>query len=331
MKICSIEVIMGHIVLIRGKPLTAFKVERSIQIDAPASLVRETVADFNTWPSWSPWLLMEPDASVTYQGKPGELGHGYDWEGEKVGAGGMILTALDANRLESKLTFLKPWKSKADIAFSFKSIAENKTRVKWHMDSSLPFFMFFMVNKMKAFISSDYDRGLPMLKDQIELGSIASKITVEGVVDAPSSLYAGKTHKSSMTDIAQPMEAAFSEVYKAVRNADAQINGQPFSLYNEMDLVKQACTYTAAIPLYASVELGSGITVSERPACKALKVVHVGAYRHLGNAWSTGMGDMRHLKLKADKSNPPFEVYINDPQDTRDVDLITEIYMPVRG
>lgn len=311
--------------------MPAFNVERSIEIDAPASDVRNTVADFNTWPTWSPWLLMEPGASVTYQGKPGELGHGYDWEGEKVGAGGMILTALDANRMESDLTFLKPWKSKADIAFDFESIADNKTRVKWHMDSSLPFFMFFMVGKMKAFISADYDRGLRMLKDHIELGSIASKTTVEGVVEMPSSLYAGKMHQSSMTDIAESMESAFPEVYNAVQSAGAQISGQPFSLYNKMDMVNEACTYTAAIPLAAAAELGSGITVTQRPACKALKVVHVGTYRHLGNAWSTGMSDMRHLKLKTDKSNPPFEVYINDPETTPEADLITEIYMPVRG
>lgn len=311
--------------------MPAFTVDRSIEINAPASKVRDTVADFNTWPSWSPWLLMEPGATVTYQGNPGELGHGYDWEGQKVGAGGMVLTALDANRMESDLTFLKPWKSKADIAFDFESIAENKTRVNWHMDSSLPFFMFFMVNKMKAFISSDYDRGLRMLKDQLELGSIASKTKVEGVVDVPEMLYAGKTHQSSMDDIAGSMEAAFPEVYNAAQSAGAQFSGQPFSVYNKMDMVKQSFTYTAAIPVESAVELGSGFTVSQRPACKALKVVHVGAYRHLGNAWSAGMSDMKHLKLKMDKANPPFEIYVNDPDSVAEADLITEVYMPVRA
>jgi len=105
----------------------------------------------------------------------------------------------------------------------------------------------------------------------------------------------------------------------------------PFSIYNNMDIVKKTCLYTAAIPVGASVDAGHGVQCSERPACKALKFVHTGAYRHLGNAWATGMSDMRHAKMKVDKRNPPFELYLSDPEDTPEESLITEVYMPVRG
>jgi len=309
----------------------AFNIVSSIDIDVPAARVREALADFNTWPIWSPWLIMERDCSVTYKGTPGELGHGYDWDGQKVGSGGMTLTSLDANRLEADLLFLKPWKSKADIAFDYEAIDENKTHVKWHMDSSLPFFMFFMLGKMKAMISSDYDRGLSMLKDYLESGEVPSNTVVEGVVDLPSALYAGKTYHAQMSDMAESMGAAFPEVYKAVSDTDAQINGMPFSIYNNMDLVKKTCMYTAAIPVASSVSVGHGVQCNDRPACKALKVVHTGPYRHLGNGWSTGMSDMRHTKMKIDKSNPPFELYVNDPENTPEAELVTEIYMPIRG
>jgi len=311
--------------------MPAFQIISSIHIDAPAAQVRKTIADFKTWPTWSPWLIMEPDCKLTYQGSAGELGHGYSWEGEKVGSGGMVMSALDANRMEADLEFLKPWKSHADIAFDIESVGDAQTRVKWHMNSSLPFFMFFMLGKMKAMIANDYDRGLRMLKDYIETGAVPSSTRVEGLVDVSAVLYAGKSHQSSMTDIGDSMAASLPEVFNAATHAGAEIVGMPFSIYNKMDMVKNHCSYTAAIPVTSVVAMGNGVSCSERPACKALKVVHTGPYRHLGNAWSTGMGDMRHAKMKVDKKNPPFEVYVSDPANTPEDGLITEIYLPVRG
>jgi len=40
----------------------AFNVVSSIDINVPAAKVREALADFNTWPIWSPWLIMEGHA-----------------------------------------------------------------------------------------------------------------------------------------------------------------------------------------------------------------------------------------------------------------------------
>ena len=311
--------------------MPAFKVVSSIDINAPTARVRDTIADFTTWPTWSPWLIMEPESKLNYQGSAGELGHGYHWEGEKVGAGGMVMTSLDANRMEADLNFLKPWKSQADIAFDFESTGNDQTRVHWHMDSKLPIFMFFMLGKMKAMIKSDYDRGLRMLKDLLETGSVPSQTVVEGVVDVPGVTYAGKAYQSTMDEIAESMGKAFPDVFNAATRADAQINGVPFSIYNKMDMVKGNVNYTAAIPVSSAVEVSEGVQCSERSACRSLKVVHTGPYRHLGNAWSTGMSDMRHGKMKAAKQNPPFEIYVNDPENTPEESLITEIYLPIRG
>jgi len=311
--------------------MPAFNVMSSIDIDAPTSRVREIVSDFTTWPTWSPWLIMEPDCTLSYKGIPAELGHGYDWEGDKVGAGGMVMTNLDANRMESDLQFLKPWKSQADIAFDFEAVGENKTHVKWHMDSSLPFFMFFMVNKMKAMIGSDYDRGLRMLKDYIESGSIESSTTIDGMVDVPSALYAGKSFSSSMENIGDSMAKAFPEVYSAVTEKGVEPAGMPFSIYNKMDMANQSCDYTAAIPLAARIDTANGIECNERPACKALKLTHVGPYHHLGNAWATGMQDIQHHKHKMDKKIPAFEIYLDDPENTPEAELRTEVYIPVKS
>ena len=62
------------------------------------------------------------------------------------------------------LTFLKPCKSQAKVAFYLKEEGAS-TQVRWTMDSVLPFFLFWMKKSMEAYISQDYGRGLRLLKD----------------------------------------------------------------------------------------------------------------------------------------------------------------------
>ena len=47
------------------------------------------------------------------------------------------------------------------------------------MKSQLPFFLFWMVKKMKVYIGMDYERGLKMLKDYLETGLVPSAIKID--------------------------------------------------------------------------------------------------------------------------------------------------------
>ena len=120
------------------------------------------ISDFNTWPSWSPWLSQEPDCPVENSGKPGESGHKQSWNRKKIGAGYIELAEVVPGRtLEYTLYFIKPWKSHSTAAFAFDQEG-NGTRVRWSMEGTLPIFLFFMKKKMSAMVGSDYERGLAM-------------------------------------------------------------------------------------------------------------------------------------------------------------------------
>jgi len=310
--------------------MPAFHVTESIRIDKPIGEVRAAIVDFNTWPIWSPWLCMERTCQVNYKGEPDTVGHGYSWVGEKVGEGTMEWMSLTDDQLKANLTFLKPFKSKADVGFNL-TAAGDATDVEWNMDSSLPFFMFFMVNTMKGMIRMDYSRGLAMLKDYIESGEVHSRMAAEGTVDTQPTAYLGVTKSSAMAKIGDSMEAAFGEVMSGFGDAGITPLGEPLSIYHEMNVKDASMRYTAALPV--SVEDStdsSGLTAGEIKAGKAFKVVHTGPYRHLGNAWALAMSDMRHAKLKKSKHHMPYERYISDPSDTPDADLVTEIYIPLR-
>lgn len=309
--------------------MPAFTVSRSIDISAALDKVTPAIDNFANWPVWSPWLYTERSAQVDVHGTAGSLGHGYQWRGETVGAGSMELTEITDNRYKMQLTFLKPFKSTAQVELHTSVISPQQTRVTWDMHGKLPFFMFFMSKTMQGMIGMDYERGLRLLKDYVENASVASQTEVVGEVDIPAMHWIGVSETTSMADMGSSMERTLPAAMAAVESLGAEPAGAPGAIYEHMDIKTQVCRYSAIIPVtrIPSTASESGTIV----ACRALKVVHTGRYSHLGNGWATAMSQLRHRKLKTLKTQPPFELYTNDPATTPEHQLVTEIYLPIRS
>lgn len=306
--------------------MPAYHVDRSVRINAAVSKVRPAIENFAEWPKWSPWLCMEPDAKLEVYGTPGQPGHGYDWKGDLVGEGGMNLASVGENEIDMDLNFLKPFKSKAKVKMEIRSVGENETEVTWNMDGEMPFFLFFMVGMMKTMIGADYARGLKMLKEYVETGDVLSETKIVGIVDVPGMEYVGVDGESSMAEIGDSFPHTMCKLKELV--ADLEPNGQPGAVYRKVDLKKQHCEYTAFVP----VKTAAGNTAAGSiKACKAIKVVHQGSYDNLGNAWSTAMSYQRYKKHKPLKKQYCFELYPSDPETTPEKEIVTEIYVPIRG
>ncbi len=305
--------------------------QASIEIAASVESVHSVIVNFRTWPVWSPWLYLEPDAQVEYRGTIGESGHGYDWNGNKVGAGGMTLTHTSGEQIDCDLEFLKPFKSSARVTFELHRISPSLTRVTWHMDSRLPVFLFFMTGTMTGMIRSDYRRGLAMLKDYVEQGEVHSRCTVEGVVRVDAVEYVGCTETTPLAQLPETMKTSFARLYSGLEAGAFVSNGKPICIHERMNYRRDTGTYTAAVPVSRVVSVASPLAAGQRPACSALKVIHTGPYRHLGNAWAMLISEARHRKLKALKSVAPFMRYCDDPESTPAMELATELYLPLRG
>jgi len=304
-----------------------FSVSKSVQIDAPIDKVYAIVRDFKQWQPWSPWLIAEPEAKVTYA----EDGKSHDWDGQVTGSGGMKIIGEKENSLiDYKLTFLKPWKSLADVKFHFTE-KDGKTEATWTMDSSLPFFMFFMKNMMVAFIGMDYQRGLDMLKAYAETGSVPSKLEFPGPKSFPGCEYVGAHRACTMEQMPGGMEEDFSKLKSWLQSSGTEAAGVPFSIYHKWDMVKGLVEYTACIPVAsAAADLKDGLRSGSIPACQTYPVKHTGRYSFLGNAWSSGHMHGRSKKFKMNKGIHPFETYENDPDNTDENDLVTVVHFPMK-
>ncbi|MFA0963222.1 GyrI-like domain-containing protein [Roseivirga sp. BDSF3-8] len=303
-------------------------VARSVLINAPAEKVYPAVADLTHMQAWSPWLIMEPEARVEVK----RDGLFYEWEGKRVGSGNMEVTDSRENKwVNYDLTFLKPWKSTAKVRFELKEKGENSTEATWYMDSSLPFFMFWMKKQMEAYIGMDYTRGLNMLKEYVEDGEVHSKLLFGDRTVYPGCEYVGIHRECPLDKMGTSMEEDFTKLGEYLKDRPEMAAGNSFSIYHNFDMVNEKAAYTAAIPVaHIPSDLPDGMTSGSVPETEIMTVTHVGPYQHLGNAWSTLYSMERNKEFKQNKKTDPFEVYRNTPGEAADEELITEVNFPVK-
>jgi effector-binding domain-containing protein len=325
-----------------------FYVEKSIHIDAPVKKVFDIINDFHQWRKWSPWLILEPGVKVEVS----EDGKSYSWEGKMVGSGNMVSDRQEPHKkILQTVNFIKPWKSSAPVTFLFKETPKQKNQVKsmeksprpkeqnseggtevtWTMIGALPFFMFWMKKSMTAYIGMDYQRGLLMLKDYVETGSVPSQLKISESNQYPGYRYIGIKTTCQFNELGQKMENDFTRLTKYLQEKNIKPANKFFSIYHQFDMVNNKATYTSGIP-FASIpdSLPSDMISGAIPAMKTYDIIHKGPYRHLGNAWSMGHMYARAKKFKQDKKADPFEIYENLPGETNENDSITRVCFPMK-
>jgi effector-binding domain-containing protein len=281
---------------------------------------------------WSPWNIIEPNANVSFSETMGKIKSWQEWDGKIIGAGRMEITDISDNIIKFDLNFIKPFKSQAKTAFVLEEI-DGKTKVSWIMDNSLPWFMFFIKKMMFAMISMDYEKGLRMLKEYVETGEVLSKISLNDKATLKEMEYIGIENQACMSSIGDKMEANFSELIDfAKKNNLINEKTEYFSIYNKFDIIKDDICYTSAISIDSNinVQIPNRFIKSKIKKSKAISVTHQGKYEHLGNAWGLAMMYPRAKKIKIQKKPVGYEFYYNNPHDTKDKDLLTNVVVGVK-
>lgn len=308
-------------------------IARSIKINKSPTEIYNIVSDLSQWNHWSPWIHLEPESKTQLSGSARQIGQSQTWEGAVIGSGKMTLQQLTPNQnVEIKLEFFKPWKSLATVYFDLSKTSSDETLVTWKMESSLPFFMFFFKNQMMAYLSSDFDRGLRMLKEFAETGTVLSRSRYLGIKEIKGFQIVAKRSTCAMADLSKGMSADFQQMMELMNKKELNTPQMALSLTHKFDMVKGICEYSAAYqyktnesvktpPNYYRLDVGDH---------KAIAVEHLGAYRHLGNPWGMAMSYLRAKKYKMRKDITMYEMYITMPQNTSEKDTVTQIFIPIK-
>ncbi len=304
----------------------SYSVTKERVIAASASQLLNYISDFNNWGGWSPWLCLDHETIVNCQ-------HDFlQWKSKFTGMGQMKLIDSRANEVKIDLQFIKPFKSQANVTFSLEALSESKTKVNWRMSSKLPWFFCFFKKMFQVMIGRDFERGLIRLEYIVKLGRVPAKLEYFDVPQEISGFkVAGLSAISSMSDIANSMYGTFGELHELVGEADFVPLGM-VCFCDKFRISKEIMHYTAAVIYDGKIINHSELISKSIPEHKAIKVTLSGSYDFMGDAWAGAYAHVRGLKLKVDKSVPPYEVYIKGPHNTDNPeDYVTEIYMPVKS
>lgn len=163
-------VIAGILILALTKP-SAFRVERSITINASPAKIAALINDFHNWNEWSPWAKLDPDMNTAYSGPASGPGAVYEWEGDsKVGKGRMEILSAEPAKSTIRLDFLKPFEGHNTAEFLLEPQGA-ATHVRWIMYGPITFFpgkLMSVFSSMDKMIGGDFDKGLVNLKAAAE-------------------------------------------------------------------------------------------------------------------------------------------------------------------
>ena len=211
-----------------------YHIERSIEIDAPKSLVLESVSKFKIADKWSPWNELDPNMTKTYSGTDGEVGASYSWSGnEEVGAGQQTIQAIGPDRVDMRLNISEPFK--ADFPASFVLVGDDqKTKITWILDPVLPFpvNVWAMFTNVDKAMGKDYDRGLGNLKKHCE-AIVHPKYRGFEVkeTELPLQYYVGVRAQTDTAAIAAFGATSLPKAKEAIIAAGLQPSGPPTFLF----------------------------------------------------------------------------------------------------
>lgn len=167
-KILTVVGVLILVVLVVPVFLSAkFSMSRSIEINAPVSLVFTKLTDLNEYVKWNPFPEGDPTNTVEISGAG--VGAFMTWKGEKTGEGKMTITAIEPEqKIAIKMDFYKPVSGEGVVQWITTPKSDTTTEMVWTFAQDLPYFMRYLGLVMNGMMGKHFEKGLESFKTLVE-------------------------------------------------------------------------------------------------------------------------------------------------------------------
>lgn len=267
-----------------------FRYERSVTIDAPATVVYGHISTLAGMDQWSPWNELDPQMRKRIEGEDGTVGAVYSWEGnDKVGKGEQRIDSLVPDKLvRTRLRIIEPWSSESDALVELQP-EEAGTRVTWAMVGRNDFMGRLMAKfmDMDAMVGKDFEKGLAMLKEQVEEADAFRKADlaertvgnylIERIEHPGMVLLGRRGRKVKWEALGSYLGSHLKEAAAGAQEAGIPVAGPPCALYWEWNEQDRTADLMAAVPVLVQASMPvNGLETVALPAGPMLKTTHRG-------------------------------------------------------
>lgn len=153
----------------------AYRVERSVVIDAPMIRVYPLVYSPPDWIKWGVWIRRDPAMKTTYSGPPAGVGAKWSWQSATQGNGSMEITQAVFDKTIAYTLSIEGWDGKFLGHLDFAPAPGAKgpgVKVTWvgEGDVGMNLIGRYFVLFMDRMLGPDFEACLKNLKDVAERG-----------------------------------------------------------------------------------------------------------------------------------------------------------------
>jgi DNA gyrase inhibitor GyrI len=291
------------------------------------------VADLRAWREWSPWLLHEPDAELTYSDDPASAGGWYAWSGALIGAGRITHVALHRpERIEQRIAFKRPLNSTSAVTWELAATEQEgqpSTEIFWTLRGRMPFLLRFMAPILSAALAKDVELGLVLLRARLEADAPRLSIGFEADTELARRTAWTIPVEGGLEDLKQAMASGFPRLVDTAAARGIEPTAPPFTAYHAVDPKAGRFRCDIALPVPPGSD-GGDLELKELPGGRFQSTLMHGSYDFLDLVWHAVMGHVRMRKAIWDRSRPCYEVYLNDPGQVGEYELQTRILVPLK-
>lgn len=180
---------------------SAYKVERSVTIQAPVEVVFDQVNDLRKNEAWSPWK--DPTMTITYSEPSAGKGASSTWTSKDMGNGTQTIEeSVPNSTIDIHLDFGSMGTAKAKWIFAQEGDAVKVTQQMYGDQGMNPVkrYMNLMMDKM---VGPYFEKGLASLKQVSE-----AKAAAAPAADSAASALSGSSADSASAPVSAPAETA---------------------------------------------------------------------------------------------------------------------------
>nr|WP_321274212.1 SRPBCC family protein [uncultured Vibrio sp.] len=309
--------------------MLSYLVSRNIEIEKSQKEIIDYLKDFKNWPEWSPWVILEPSCELNFRGEQGHVGAAYEWNGQRIGSGSIVLESTQEHRLDMELHFFRPMQSHGKVTLIV-TPSQDACLVEWQLHSSTRWNRFFLKSLFKSMLEKDFDRGLKMLKSQLETGQVLSELIEIANRKQPTIYYVGIPGSGTIAELGATMSEHSHRLKEMTTAEKIPVNGAMFCYYLSMDMKQGQFEFITCLPVDNPITAPEGFVAGTIPECETFVVEHRGEYQLLGNAWAMAMNLTRHCGIKVKSKPLGIERYLNSSTETEQAGLRTEVILFTR-